>query len=239
MKIWQVILVPALFCSVASALSAQALPADPPAIVDPLEASTQTIIDRFDRAIRDCGVNPPYVPAVSIKSGPNLVSYNPTTRLLQQSRWNEMPPQIQGLVTAWAGVGTLGLSPEQQFGEIFNSLLVPHELGHYVAVLDGRLAKDDSWTNEILANRMAIAFWSLEPEGEAKIADRVANFTGFLNALPNPVPSGQDPRTYFQENYAALGRDPAAYGWFQGAFMTEAWKQKDTDDFCSLVNPAE
>lgn len=211
----------------------------PSAGIDPLEASTQAIIDRFDQAIRDCGLSPPYVPKVSVATSANLVSYNPSTRLLQQSRWAELPPSIQGLVTAWAEAGTLGLSPEAQFGEIFNSLLVPHELGHYVAVLDGRLAREDSWTNEVLANRIAIAFWSLDTEGEARIDDRVANFTGFLNALPNPVPVGEDPRSYFQANYAALGRDPAAYGWYQGAFMTAAWAMREQDDFCSLVNPAE
>ena len=239
MKIKQAI-IGALVCWGASVSIAQAQAQEPAAAaIDPLETRSKAIIDRFDKAIRDCGLSPPYVPTISVSTSANLVSYNPATRVLQQSRWEELPPAIQGLVTAWAGAGTLGLSPEQQFGEIFNSLLVPHELGHYVAVLDGRLAKDDSWTNEVLANRIAIAFWSLEPEGAANIADRVANFTGFLNALPNPVPIGQNPRSYFQRNYAALGRDPAAYGWFQGAFMTAAWALRDQDDFCTLVKSAE
>lgn len=238
MKIRQVIIGTALMCGVAFGSTAQSQEHAPRAI-DPLEASSNAIIDRFDKAIRDCGLSPPYVPTVSVATSANLVSYNPATRMLQQSRWAELPPEIQGLVTAWASAGMLGLSREAQFGEIFNSLLVPHELGHYVAVLDGRLARDDFWTNEVLANRIAIAFWSLEPEGAAKIADRVANFTGFLNALPNPVPVGEDPRSYFQKNYAVLGRDPAAYGWYQGAFMTAAWALRDQDDFCSLVKPAE
>jgi hypothetical protein len=238
MKIKHLVIGAVFVWSLASGSNAQARP-ELPAGIDPLEASTQAIINRFDQAIRDCGLSPPYVPQVSVATSANLVSYNPRTRLLQQSRWAELPPSIQGLVTAWAGAGTLGLSPEAQFGEIFNSLLVPHELGHYVAVLDGRLARDDAWTNEVLANRIAIAFWSLDPEGKARIASRVANFTGFLNALPNPVPVGEDPRSYFQSNYAALGRDPAAYGWYQGAFMTAAWELREQDDFCSLVNPTD
>lgn len=206
--------------------------------VDPVEVATKGIIDRFDAAIRACGLTPPFVPGVAMVSSSTLVSYDTERHLVQQSSWADMPPEIQGLVAAWAEAGTLGLSPEGQFAEVFNSLLVPHELGHYVAQLDGRLEREDSWTNEVLANRIAIAFWSLDPEGKAAIADRVANFTGFLNALPNPVPAGEDPHAYFEANYAALGADPAAYGWYQGAFMTTAWNLRDEDTFCGLVKPA-
>lgn len=223
--------------SLVAAMPALAQSQPDPVGVGDLEVATTALVDRFDTALRGCGLSPPYKPGVAVASNAMLVSYNPTTRLVQQSRWEEMPAEIQGLVTAWAGVGTLGLSPPDQFAEIFNSLLVPHELGHYVAVLDGRLERDDHWTNEVLANRIAIAFWALEPAGSTPIADRVANFTGFLNALPNPVPAGEDPHAYFEANYAALGRNPAAYGWYQGAFMTAAWEMRSGDTFCDLVNP--
>ena len=51
------------------------------------------------------------------------------------------------------------------------------------------------------------------------------------------MPQGEDPHAYFEANYEKLSNDPAAYGWYQGAFMRAAWAEKDKADFCALVNP--
>ena len=59
-----------------------------------------------------------------------------------------------------------------------------------------------------------------------------------IPALPDPVPAGQDPRAYFEANYEALGADPMAYGWYQGAFMRAAWADHGSAGFCDLVKPA-
>lgn len=204
---------------------------------DPLEAQTRAIIARFDTALRACGVTPPYVPGVVIDSTPSLVSFYTDDRSVHLSRWAEMPEGIQGMLGGWAAAGTLGLTPEGQFAEIFNSLLVPHELGHFVASFDGRWEREDAWTNEVLANRIAIAFWAQDTEAAAPIADRVENFNVFLSQLPNPVPEGEDPHAYFESNYQALSNDAAAYGWYQGAFMRTAWAGREDVSFCDLVKP--
>lgn len=101
---------------------------------------------------------------------------------------------------------------EQQFAEIFNSLLLPHELGHYLQHLSGRSRKLDRWESEVEANRI-----------------------GFLGQLPDPVPDGMQPRDYFNANYERLGDDAQAYGWYQGAFMRTAWAERASTDFCKLV----
>lgn len=204
---------------------------------DPLKETTSQIIARFDAALRACGVTPPYVPGVVVDSTPSLVSFYISDRSVHQSRWSEMPAEIQGMLGGWAAAGTLGLSPEGQFAEIFNSLLVPHELGHFVASFDGRWEREDNWTNEVLANRIAIAFWAQDTAGGAPIADRVENFNGFLSQLPNPVPEGEDPHAYFESHYEALSNDAAAYGWYQGAFMRTAWAGREEATFCDLVKP--
>lgn len=205
---------------------------------DPLETHTRAIIARFDTALRACGVTPPYVPGVVVDSMPSLVSFYTDDRSVHQSRWAEMPAEMQGMMGGWAAAGTLGLTPEGQFAEIFNSLLVPHELGHFVASFDGRLEREDSWTNEVLANRIAIAFWAQDTAGGAPIADRVENFNVFLSKLPSPVPEGENPHAYFESNYQALSNDAAAYGWYQGAFMRAAWAERESAGFCDLVKPA-
>ena len=205
---------------------------------DPVREKAAAIIGRFDAALRACGVEPEFVPGIVIDSDPTIISFYDRTRSVHLSRWSEMPPPVQGLMEAWAEGGTLGLAPEAHFAEIFNSLLIPHELGHYVAMMDGRFRTQDFWTNEVQANRIALAFWAMDAEPGRPLADRVENFTRFLSALPDPVPAGQDPRAYFEANYEALGADPMAYGWYQGAFMRAAWAEHESAGFCDLVKPS-
>ena len=204
---------------------------------DPVADMASPLIQKFETALKACGIEPGAMPGVVVDSEPSLVSFSHRDRSLHLSRWTEMPAPIQGMVAEWAAQGTLGLSPEDQFGEIFNSLLIPHELGHFVQMLDGRDRTLDNWSAEVDANRVAVAFWSLEPADAARIAERVANFNDFLAALPSPVPAGEDPHAYFEANYERLGSDPAAYGWYQGAFMRTAWAQRQDATFCQLVKP--
>lgn len=205
---------------------------------DPLHADATAIVARFDAALRGCGLTPAYVPGVVVDSRPSLVSFSPRDRSVHLSRWAEMPEGLQEMFRGWAAVGTLGLTPEQQFAEIFNSLLVPHELGHFVTLLDGRIETEDNWTNEVTANRIAIAFWLQDAVANAPVADRVENFNRFLAQLPNPVPEGEDPHAYFESHYDALSNDAAAYGWYQGAFMRTAWAEHEGVSLCDLVKPA-
>ena len=177
------------------------------------------------------------MPGVVVDSRPTLIAFYFEDRSIHASRWSEMPPPIQGMMAAWADQGALGLSPEQQFAEVFNSLLVPHELGHFAASANGRQKSQAFWDGEVYANRVAIAFWKGEPGGDAALAKRLDNYNGFLDALPNPVPEGQQPRAWFEAHYEELGNDAQAYGWYQGLFMREARALAAQDDFCRLIAP--
>lgn len=143
---------------------------------------------------------------------------------------------MQGLVTAWSQQGTLGLAPEQMFGEIFNSFLLAHELGHYLEHMSGRLNAVDLWQSEVEANQIAIAFWEQDAGQAERLPMRVENFNRFLEGLPDPVPAGEDSRAWFIANYdGRLSTDAAAYGWYQGAFVRTAWAQRADRDFCGWV----
>ena len=212
-----------------------AVPAPSQPLIDPVQQRALTIRDRFISAMKVCGDRPGIVPGVVVKTDASMVSYMPRDHALYVSRWSELDPQIQGLVAAWAAQGTLGLKPDQMFGEIFNDLLVAHELGHYLQDSSGRLQKLDSWDSEVEANRIAIAFFQLKQKDRTLLPKRIENFTRFLTTLPNPVPSGETPHAYFVKNYEKLGGDPQAYGWYQGAFMQTAWASRGERDFCGWV----
>lgn len=204
----------------------------------PPDAVTQSgsmILGRFMAAVRACGVEPRFVPTLVVKTAPQVVFYLPKDDTIHLSRWEEMPPPVQGFMAEWAKQGSLGLAPPAMFAEIFNNLLVPHELGHYLQTNSAHRHKLDLWQSELEANQIAIAFWSMTPEAKAGIAERVRNFERFLGTLPTPVPAGTDPHAYFEANYEKLGSDAAAYGWYQGAFMRAAWAKRDEHDFCGWV----
>lgn len=202
---------------------------------DAVEHLAVDIRDRFMAEVRRCGVAPTFEPGVVVKTHPLVVAYFQSDRAAHLSRWADMPPPIQGMIEAWAADGSLKLGGEAQFVEIFNSLLLPHELGHYLQDMSGRWGKLDRWESEVEANRIAIAFWSLKPGDAADLPNRIENFSGFLEKLPSPVPEGVQPRDYFNSNYERLGNDAEAYGWYQGAFMRAAWNEREQTDFCTLA----
>ena len=193
------------------------------------------VVSRFMAAVRACGIDPGKSPALVVKSDPPFMYYNGQDKTVHISRWEEIPAPLQDFLRAWSKQSTLELDPPAMFSEIFNSLLVSHELGHHLQWLSGRNRTLDKWQLETEANQIAIAFWSMAPEGDAPIATRVTNFQRFLGNLPNPVPAGTDAHAYFEANYEQQGSNPAAYGWYQGAFMRTAWANRQERDFCGWV----
>jgi hypothetical protein len=166
-----------------------------------------------------------------VKTYPSLVSYDIRNHSVYVPRWSTLDPAMREMMKQWAAQGTLGLDDEAQFGEIFNEMAIAHELGHYLQYMSGRYAKLDHWQAELEATEIAVAFWSLTPEGSARLPQRVENYSRFLLSAPDPVPPGTDPHAYFVSHYDALGDDPSVYGWFQGRFMKIAAESKR--DFCA------
>lgn len=200
------------------------------AAVDPLR-------DRFVAAVRACGSEIGKTPAVVVITEPNIYFDTLTEggASVNVPRWSAMPPALRAIMQRWAEQGTLGLDAEGQFKEVFNSLLVPHELGHWRQQKLGAHIEMDSYEGELHANRVALAFWLLDSGDKVAVESRVENFARFLEGLDSPVPAGEDERRYFNANYGSLSSNPLAYGWYQGRLMRRAWEERDKADFCTLI----
>lgn len=203
-----------------------------PQAADPLDAAVTQMVAKFDEAYRTCGEKLTFPATVEVLTHPSLVSYQFPDRIVRVSRYSELSPEIQNLMAAWAAAAAKE-DGEALFSDIFNSLLVPHEMGHWMQHISGRALKLDRWEGEVEANRIAIAFWSLDATEAKALPGRIEGFVEFLGKLPNPVPEGQDARAYFNANYDTF--DAVQYGWFQGAFMREAWARKSGSSFCDLA----
>ena len=215
------------------AVASLVAPAAAPAAADRLDRRIAIKRDRFVKAVRHCGVEPRFVPTVQVLSAPAVISYDSDKRTLFIGRWETLPPPIQSFFAQWAAKDLPGQPPQHLYDMLFNGFLVGHELGHWVADQSGRLATLDHFAAEIEANRFAIAFSDLhDPSGTART---VARFS-YLSTLPNPVPPGEELRTWFNAHYWNLARtDPLAYNWYQGVFMAKAWKERGATDFCQLA----
>jgi hypothetical protein len=127
------------------------------------------------------------------------------------------------------------------YREMFNSFIAPHELGHYLQDVAGRWKRMSGWDAELEANRIGIAFWSLQPGPEGRVDARVENITRFLDEVPSPVPAGDTAQAFFNCNYAAFTRGEAGplnamnYSWFQALMFTTALRERRDHSFCRLV----
>ena len=208
---------------------------DAPAKPDAVEQNVTLIRDRFVAAVRACGVTPKFEPSVQILSEPAVIAYRGKSRTLVIGRWETLPPPIKGFLGQWATHDMPGHSGEELFDTLFNGFLVGHELGHWAEDQSGRLDGIDFYDGEIEANRIAIAFASTDPAQARAVAATVGQFS-YLRTLPNPVPAGQDARSYFNANYWTMStQDPVAYNWYQGLFMQEAAARRAEANFCELI----
>ena len=202
----------------------------------------EAITKRFVRAARACGARLPFVPGVVVDTGRTIdVHYSFDDRKVHFTDWANLDADSRAVITSWAAKGTFGLSPEGMYREMFNSFIAPHELGHYLQDVAGRWKTMSKWDAELEANRIGIAFWSLQPGPEGNVEARVENITRFLDEAPSPVPAGDTAEAFFNRHYEAFSRgEPGPlnamnYSWFQALLFKKALRERGAYPFCKLV----
>lgn len=170
---------------------------------------------------------------VALDAGPG-VSYSDLAGA-HEANFAELPPPMQHVWDQWAGYTKDEPSGEALFRDMFYRFFMVHELGHLIAtrVIYGLPDTERDWVlanmnaneteREMIPNRLAVA-WFREHD-PAYLAGLVADFRLIEAKLPSPVPAGQDPGRYFTANYAKLGKDPMAYGWYQLHMVIAAYEE--------------
>jgi len=152
-----------------------------------------------------------------------------------EADFKTLPPPMQGLWNQWASFTTDEPSGEAMFKDQFYRFFLVHELGHLIAerVIEGlpeaeaKQVRDNvtkhRLSSELAANRIAVAWFREHDPGY--LARLMNDFRLIQAHLPNPVPAGLDAKRYFSENYARLGADPVAYGWFQSYMLISVYEE--------------
>lgn len=195
------------------------------------------IVDTFYDAVVACGRKPPFKPSIIIATTPDATRYDPVNHAIVLVPYEVLPLPRRAAMERFAAIGTLGLSGQEQYVEVFNNLLVAHELGHWLQEVAQRPL--NRWQAEYLANQIMVAFWRKHPAAppQPETERRLANFVAQSPNMPNPMPSNttMNAEDYFNAHLAEIEADPMAYAGFQKMMVRQSIAEQPAPSFCQMV----
>jgi hypothetical protein len=221
--------------------------------IDPVLAQEKAIAAQVEGRARIRGFElKTKVPEIRIDAGVVLSSYdNGSGNVVHEEYWEKLPPPEQATFNEWAAYTGDEPSGRQLFQDMFYRFFFVHELGHWMQdqVLSQRRdaqsetakknAQTARWQYETVANRVSVAWW--REHDPAYLGKLVQDFRKIQAKLPNPIPPGENPRTFFTREYDKLTEDPNAYGWFQLQMVISVYDEMPTVSFQQAIDrlPAE
>jgi len=196
----------------------------------------EPVVDRFYEAVLTCHREPPFKPSIAIATSPGPIRYDHANRSVVLVPYELLDPAMKTGMDRYAAIGTLGLSGRAQYEDILQSLLVAHEMGHWLQVIAQRPLT--RWEAEYGANQMMVAFWREHPDPAAPTDARLANFVVQGPHFPALVPEGLDIvlEIYFDQSYEEIERTPLRYAGFQKMMVRRVIAEEPQPHFCDLVS---
>lgn len=196
-----------------------------------LRATAQSVINSFHARAAAAGLDLGVVPAVEVRTTPQLIFYSGQNGKITMPWWDDLTPEVRSVFAHLGGGEPEG---EQVFRAFFHRFFLAHEAAHWLrhrseTNATTRYAREDD------ANRVAVAFWRTQPDGEAFLAELERMLVGIVGRIPDPTPAGEDPVAYFGANYQELGRDPMKYGYYQFRFVLDAVRERSTLDLDTIL----
>ena len=198
-----------------------------------LKSDAQAIVDSFATEIqRVRGTALSVTPAVKVDNTPQLIFYSGKSNTITVPLWKEQPEEMKAVFRRFSGGDDA--EAERFFGAFFNKFLVAHEASHWFQSETNK-RELTLYANENQANRLAVAFWRTQEDGDRFLADLEELATRAAQSAPNPTPPGEDPVAYFGANYQLLSQDPLKYGYYQFRFMADALRDRSQLDFAEMI----
>jgi len=169
-------------------------------------------------------------PAVEIRNTPYLAYFDHRSGKIVLPHWPTLDPKQQAFFLDLAD------TPEEAgalFVALFNEFLVAHEMGHWLQ--RGLGVVRDRYASEREANNIGAAFFEAVEGGETRLLNLHSLLGAALERLVDPTLIGADERQFFNEHYAKLAVQPAAYAYYQFRFILDSIDARDTLDFAALL----
>jgi hypothetical protein len=172
-----------------------------------------------------CAIRPP---AIVVQDVPSFGSYDPDTNTLTSPAWEQMSTEERSIFYKGLPPGANEEEARADFEIGVHHWVIVHELGHWWEACRGLVDHGDHYAFELEADRIAAAYWT--EHDPSVIAHQTAIFGAILRKWPNPVPPGQDAKSFLNANIDALvpTRD---YIWFQAQMCLIAFSQKPIPSF--------
>jgi predicted amidohydrolase YtcJ len=196
-----------------------------------LRTAAQAVVNDFHARTVAAGLDLGPTPAVEVRTTPQLIFFSPNAIRIVAPWWGDLPAEVRQVFAHLGGGDAEG---EQVFRAFFHRFFLAHEAAHWLRHRS-ETRKQTLYANEDDANRVAVAFWRTQPDGEAFLAELERMLVGIVGRIPDPTPAGQDPVAYFGANYQELGRDPMKYGYYQFRFVLDAVRERSTLDLDTIL----
>lgn len=206
-----------------------------------VRALAQPVIDQFHAAVARCGARPPFKPTIRVENGAGMIHYRPSAGQVVLYPWSTMTEKTKANFETYAQQPGGDGDARATYEQIFNELLVAHELGHWLQPFqpEKRNARGiyDNWRYEYNANQLMVAFWRENPARERPTEMRLARYLGYDDGKPNkaPPPIGESIENYFSSSTQAIVKADA-YGWYQNVMGRRAVAERPKPSFCRLVS---
>jgi predicted amidohydrolase YtcJ len=196
-----------------------------------LRAAAQAVVNSLHARSTAAGLDLGPAPTVEVRTTPQLIFYSPSAVQIVAPWWDDLAPEVR---TVFARLGGGEAEGQQVFRAFFHRFFIAHEAAHWLRHRSDT-RKETLYAGEDDANRIAVAFWRTQPDGEAFLAELERMLVGIVARIPDPTPAGQDPVAFFGANYQELGRDPMKYGYYQFRFVLDAVRERSQLDLATIL----
>lgn len=131
---------------------------------------------------------------------------------LYYTSWEDIPNEFQ---TPFIEMMSGSTARARDFYQLcFYWFNIAHEMAHVLKLEYGTSSyrSGDFWQEEQDCNDFAVAYWRHNRQ-ERRLQTLSELLSEALSHLPDPVPADAKPPAFFNENYAALGKQPAHYAY--------------------------
>jgi hypothetical protein len=177
-----------------------------------------------------CPIPPP---TIVLTDKASFGSYEPETNTLETPKWQQLTADERSVFFQLAGPNAETKAAREVFEGAAHRWIFIHEMGHWWQACTHANQKRQHYQVEYDANRIAAAYWR---ESDPNFMNNMlAGFQHMLEHTPDPVPAGQTPETYFNDNYKKLTLTPD-YTWFQAQMITAVGDEKPAPTFAQALN---
>ncbi len=156
--------------------------------------------------------------------------YLPTTNNIYLPMWQTMPQMFKDFGTSVTGSKEKGEELSRLF---FYGFFLPHEIGHGLQH-NAKKLHNNEYDNEYEANVIAVLYWRKQgKKTELTSCYKIAKLA--LKNLTDPIPKGEDPKSYFTNHYEEFTNDPNKYAYIMFEQVVIAYEDKTLPDFDNYI----